>query len=268
MHESLNTCTKLKAEQELSPGAVLDEAWAKIRRRKTIGSSTVCLVALHPFKAELIAANVGDSGFLLLRRQRGSGDAEGAIGTLDAYGAADSRKGGSYYVAFRSPQQLRGFNAPYQLGRAPDSPEDSPDPRFETPQDADLVRVPVRSGDIVVLATDGLFDNMPENEVLRVVEECEGEDEERLSRRIALRAQELSLDRTIDSPFAILAKDNDIMWGGGRPDDITVIACRISERGPDEPSDRFTAFAGPGPAPEPLPLEDDVVLEAADVSWD
>ena len=31
----------------------------------------------------------------------------------------------------------------------------------------------------------------------------------------------------IESPFAILAKDNDICWGGGRPDDITVIVSRV-----------------------------------------
>ena len=39
--------------------------------------------------------------------------------------------------------------------------------------------------------------------------------------------QELSLDNETDSPFAILAKDNDICWGGGRPDDITVIVSRV-----------------------------------------
>ena len=33
-----------------------------------------------------------------------------------------------------------------------------------------------------------------------------------LARVLAERAQELSLDNTVDSPFAILAKDNDIMW--------------------------------------------------------
>ena len=49
---------------------------------------------------------------------------------------------------------------------------------------------------------------------------------EGLAKRLAHRARELSLDTMIDSPFAILAKENDIMWGGGMPDDITVIAAR------------------------------------------
>ena len=49
-------------------------------------------------------------------------------------------------MAFRSPQQLRAFNAPYQLGRAPDAPDNTglddrpvPDDRFETPNDASKV---------------------------------------------------------------------------------------------------------------------------------
>mmetsp|Transcript_18401 Transcript_18401/g.49829 ORF Transcript_18401/g.49829 Transcript_18401/m.49829 type:complete len:196 (-) Transcript_18401:114-701(-) len=195
------------------------------------------------------------------------------MGSLDAFGG--TQYGGSqssasgHYVAFRSPQQLRGFNAPYQLGRAPDSPEDSPDSRFETPQDADLVRVPVRDGDLVVLATDGLFDNMPEHEVLDVVEAGEGRDEAWLSAALAQRAQELSLDKDVDSPFAILAKDNDILWGGGRPDDITVITCRIVETAPDEPPATFAAFAGPGPEPEPFVDEAEAPADlTVEASWD
>ena len=34
-------------------------------------------------------------------------------------------------------------------------------------QDASLVRVPVRPGDILVLATDGLFDNVGEEALLQ-----------------------------------------------------------------------------------------------------
>ena len=49
------------------------------------------------------------------------------------------------------------------------------------------------------------------------------------------RARELSLDSTTDSPFALLAKENDIMWGGGMPDDITVVALRVINKA-DSPS--------------------------------
>lgn len=47
---------------------------------------------------------------------------------------------------------------------------------------------------------------------------------------LCCRARELSLDNTRDSPFALLAKENDIMWGGGMPDDITIIAIRVTDK--------------------------------------
>jgi protein phosphatase PTC7 len=48
-----------------------------------------------------------------------------------------------------------------------------------------------------------------------------------LAKQLVLAARERSLDNSRDSPFAILAKENDIMWGGGMPDDTTVIVLRI-----------------------------------------
>ena len=58
-------------------------------------------------------------------------------------------------------------------------------------------------------------------------------------------AQELSLDNEIDSPFAILAKDNDICWGGGRPDDITVIVSRVIDPTEEGPHGQNAALAAP-----------------------
>lgn len=48
-----------------------------------------------------------------------------------------------------------------------------------------------------------------------------------MCQKLVNRAYELSLDKSVDSPFARLAKENDIMWSGGMPDDITVIAARV-----------------------------------------
>ena len=66
------------------------------------------------FQAELMAANVGDSGFLLIRKHRAVNHSlSQRMGTLDAY-PSDAERAGRFHVAFRSPQQLRGFNAPFQ----------------------------------------------------------------------------------------------------------------------------------------------------------
>jgi len=260
-------CTKLKREEELDPAKVLLDAWHKMQISRLIGSSTACLVSLDPHKTELRAANIGDSGFLLLRRQAGSSSmVEPALGTLDS-AAGIGAAGRKLHIAFRSPQQLRAFNTPYQLGRAPDS-GDAPDDRFETPQDASLVRVPVRPGDILVLATDGLFDNVDEEALLDLIEGLltegsgTGASPQQLADAIAARAKELSLDKSVDSPFAILAKDNDILWGGGRPDDITVLVSHILDRADARaPPTDWAAVSGPGEPPPEL-LEAEALLAA------
>jgi len=253
MHASAGECAeRARSGAEQRPRKVLEAAWRATRKARVLGSATICLVALHPSKPELIAANIGDSGFLLLRPAHTASPRLGTLGVA-AQGAAPSSPEADgqarYSVAFRSPQQLRSFNAPFQLGLAPDSPEEGGDDRFETPQDAALVRVPIEEGDVVVLATDGLFDNVGEEEVIAVVEASEGEGAQQLATRLAHRAQELSLAREVDSPFAVLAKENDILWGGGRPDDITVVAFRVAQRGAAG-STAVPLASGPGALPE------------------
>ena len=100
---------------------------------------------------------------------------------------------------------------------------------------------------LVILGTDGLFDNVDLNEIVDEVslwEEKWFPRSERgetlgtphskgpqavnaLAKQLVEKARELSLDTKRDSPFAVLAKENDIMWGGGMPDDTTVVVMRI-----------------------------------------
>jgi protein phosphatase PTC7 len=60
---------------------------------------------------------------------------------------------------------------------------------------------------------------------------------QRLADSLAQTARTCSLDRMRDGPFARLAKENDILWSsGGRPDDITVVAVRLSTIPPKGPA--------------------------------
>jgi protein phosphatase PTC7 len=105
------------------------------------------------------------------------------------------------------------------------------------------------------MATDGLFDNVELEDIASIALEWEenngfirdgdigarekrwaagssmtnqsAESVNRLAAALVQRARENSLDKNIDSPFATLAKENDIMWSGGMPDDCTVIAMHI-----------------------------------------
>ena len=95
----------------------------------------------------------------------------------------------------------------------------------------------------------GLFDNVELDEICSMTDEWErkwfggpnegtlvpGDESSEtealndLAKSLCNRARELSLDSARDSPFAILAKDNDILWSGGMPDDCSVIALRVVE---------------------------------------
>ena len=59
----------------------------------------------------------------------------GKQGTLDISASlpASADASSTHHVAFRSPQQLRAFNAPFQLGRASPRSEPAPIVRSEPP---------------------------------------------------------------------------------------------------------------------------------------
>ena len=57
---------------------------------------------------------------------------------------------------------------------------------------------------------------------------------EALARSLCEKARVLSLDKGTDSPFAVLAKENDILWSGGMPDDCTVVCLRVTASSHDE----------------------------------
>ena len=116
---------------------VLQFASKHVRRAGTQGSSTICLVLIDTLQGRLAAANVGDSGFILLGRTR-----SGLLSTSNR---------GELHIKYRSPQQEHSFGHPYQLGHHEAADE---------PEDAMLSTMPVYPGDVVVVGSDGLFDNL------------------------------------------------------------------------------------------------------------
>ena len=58
MHASCRGCGALKEEMDLRPRHVLHHAWRRMQATDIVGSSTACLVSLHPHTSELLAANV------------------------------------------------------------------------------------------------------------------------------------------------------------------------------------------------------------------
>ncbi|RLN51360.1 hypothetical protein BBJ29_009702 [Phytophthora kernoviae] len=238
-------------DHDIDPDEVLHAAWSTVLQKEIVGSSTACVLALDPEQGELHGVNLGDSGFLIIRDKMSDRESARLRGTLDGslmrkisnreqdLTPAGRRKGA--HVSYRSPQQLHYFNCPFQLGFAgADLVKDVADdlstakhspmrekPLFETPENGMRLRVPVLEGDLIILATDGLFDNVDEDVLLEIVRT--EPDLETMTRKLVQKAYDLSLDQTRDSPFARLAKENDLMWGGGMPDDITIIAARVTK---------------------------------------
>lgn len=207
-----------------APGAVLSRAHARTRAR---GSCTACILCLDG--STLHAANLGDSGFFVLR--------DGAL-------------------AFLSPQQQHEFNFPYQIG--------SPDSLSDSPADAQTFSLALRDGDVVVAATDGAFDNVYPDEAARVVVDALAKanaanvaaprtivpliaDEAAVSAAsaaLAARAHERAADPSFLSPFAYGAQQLGYRFFGGKMDDVTVVVAVVRPQNPAE-----TVHGGSTPEP-------------------
>jgi protein phosphatase PTC7 len=179
-------------------------------RVKIVGSTTACVAILH-----------GDSGAL-------------RVGNLGDAGAMIARKGSD---AFHTPSQQHEFNCPFQLGWSAFYPES------DTADDAATFSVECIAGDVLVMGSDGLWDNVPHAEVAATCETCvhEGKSAQETAEAIATVAFERSVDEDYDSPFTVEARQNgyDVEWWekakgktlvGGKMDDIAVVVAFIDAR--------------------------------------
>lgn len=212
----------------ISPKTVLIDAYDKIVREKTVqaGGSTAC-VGVAGSDGQVAIANLGDSGFMVFRNGK---------------------------LAGGSKAQTHAFNTPYQLAIIPDHLKRSDERQGlrhieDTPAMADLINFKAEAGDIIVLATDGLTDNMSAQDTLKIVTETmlehgswvqdakegirssgEHKGAQDLARRIVLRAKSLSTNKQHVSPFAKEVQQVMKMhYVGGKPDDITVLVLLVNE---------------------------------------
>ncbi|KAJ2095611.1 hypothetical protein GGI09_004782 [Coemansia sp. S100] len=95
------------------------------------GSSTACVVVLRG--DELRVANLGDCGLTVVRQ----GD-----------------------MVYRTEEQQHSFNYPYQLGTEAHS---------DRPSDAQVFRLKIQKGDVIIVGSDGVFDNLFDEDILEEV---------------------------------------------------------------------------------------------------
>jgi len=192
--------------QSNTPSKLLEQGFREMQENKQqiVGSSTACLMMLCHSDLKLYTANIGDSGFLVVR----CGE-----------------------VVHRSQEQQHYFNTPFQLSLPPT--ELQSEVLADRPEAADQYEFAVEDGDVILMATDGIFDNVPDRllvEEMDKVQHCKDEMVlQQSANTIALMARRLSRDSTFLSPFSINALAAGIEAGpGGKPDDITVLLATVS----------------------------------------
>lgn len=150
------------------------------------GSCTVCLAQIKD--GNLFTLNLGDSGFAVFRNGE---------------------------FIFKSDEQTHSFNYPYQLGAGGDSPSC-----------AERCTIKMKKGDVVVLGTDGLFDNLYPGEIADIIKKS---DSDKTAFNLAVNAMASACCTRKETPFGDrVALETDHIWNGGKMDDVTVISCNIN----------------------------------------
>ncbi|CAG8433642.1 1206_t:CDS:2 [Ambispora gerdemannii] len=179
----------------VNPKQILQTSYDKTLRdcalEGIVGSSTALISVLRG--DELRIANLGDCGIIVIRHND---------------------------VIFRNEEQQHSFNYPYQLGTG----------LFDEPSDAQTINVKIKSGDIVVLGSDGLFDNLFDDDIVEEVRR-NGLRAQTISDALAWRAKGVSgdLNNVNGSPFQCRASQEGLYHLGGKMDDITVLVAIVTE---------------------------------------
>jgi len=112
------------------------------------------------------------------------------------------------------------FDCPYQLS------DISPD----RPRDARKLNVELMRGDIVLMASDGIFDNLEETEIVQLATSAPKANV--IAKKISDRSRKVSLDSKAETPYSRQAKKNgdpDFRDGlGGKVDDISCVVAKIN----------------------------------------
>jgi protein phosphatase PTC7 len=219
---------------ELDPEVIMNNAFAKTENDNIVaaGSSTVCIATLSTDVSGtfLDVANLGDSGCIVIREQE---------------------------IIHRVHEKVHGFNAPFQLSLLPK--------RYlgrcfaDKMDDSIRERIEVREGDVIVLGSDGLFDNKfcsaigtdagwlgnhkrDPYEAIPLVGpilkmamgkdvKVEYTDPYRVVQRLVAESYKVSLNKEAVTPWSqALASFGVAEHQGGKVDDITVLVSRVATR--------------------------------------
>jgi len=173
------------------------------RQTKNEGSSTLVILSVDENKPTIRTSYVGDSGYMIFRQNDQN----------------------ILQLVHASQEQVKRFNFPYQIGSVGDSPLTALEYTHE-----------VEDGDIIVVGSDGLFDNMNAEQISDHLMNHTGStswndaDLNAAADSLADLAFQYSLDDDYDSPFAKGARAAGFTYNGGKSDDITVLIGQVRIR--------------------------------------
>jgi hypothetical protein len=184
MHSAEKHAVAKPAPHTPTPTELLRAAYDDVEQQQVLGSTTAIVVTLESMakdKASIHVANLGDSGIMLVRPS-GSDQPPTKL--------------------FRSVEQQHSFNFPFQLGGG----------GGDRPEMADRHNIPVVENDLVVLGTDGLFDNLFDEEIVEIIDKhvaacggilnCNQAELSQMTEAIAKATSIRANHRTADTPFA------------------------------------------------------------------
>ena len=143
------------------------------------GSCTVCIASLNSISARLSVLNLGDSGLVVFRIDESPNDRSvfsllnkaSLMQYWDNQGKKDVK---DIDILFKTQCSQHEFNTPFQIGSlgSDKMSENSPlmNIKFDNPRNAAVSQVSgIKENDIVLLASDGLLDNLFMHEIAKVL---------------------------------------------------------------------------------------------------
>uniref|UniRef100_A0A7S1VSM4 PPM-type phosphatase domain-containing protein n=1 Tax=Sexangularia sp. CB-2014 TaxID=1486929 RepID=A0A7S1VSM4_9EUKA len=195
--------------------SLLQTAWERTQRARIQGSTTAVVCVLEEPTdpnapgAVLSTVNLGDSGFLVLRNGN---------------------------LVYASDPQQHAPNTPFQLGT------DS----IDTPNDGVTVRLLVLPGDLIIMGSDGVFDNLYMDQIIAIVANFGPDaDVDAIAIALAKASSAVAKDDRALSPFAhyIRSTKKYPNWIGGKLDDITVVVARVARMTTEQRAKRSAELA-------------------------
>ncbi|RID77545.1 hypothetical protein BRARA_A00449 [Brassica rapa] len=188
--ELMSNCEKIISDETAEICDPVQVLHRSVNETKSSGSSTALIA--HLTNNELHIANIGDSGFMVVRNRT---------------------------VLQKSSPMFHHFCFPLHITQGDD-----------VLKLAEVYHVNLEVGDVVITATDGLFDNLYEKEIVSIV--CrlleQGLEPQRIAELVAAKAQEVGRSETERTPFGDASKEEGHDgYRGGKLDAVTVIVSLV-----------------------------------------